>query len=79
MPRPATCPGCNRRPIAAAEDDVGDDLLEAGIILDLGAGPVFHELGDQQGGEISLGIAVKALEPAQPVQLGPGNNQHALA
>ena len=65
--------------VATAEDDIGDDLLQAGIILDLGAGPVFHQLGNQEGGEIALGIAMKALEPAQPVQLGPGNNQHTLA
>ena len=65
--------------IRAPQDDIRNDLLPARILLDLGPGPVFHQLGNQQGRQIALGIRVETLKAAQPVQLGTGHDEHALA
>ncbi len=65
--------------IRAPQDDIRDDLLPARVVLDLGPGPVFHQLGNQQSRQIALCIRVETLKSAQPVQLGTGNDKHALA
>ena len=61
--------------VATAEDDVGDDLLEAGVVFDLRPGPVLHQLGDEQGRDVTLGFGRETLKPAETVKLGAGNDQ----
>src|SRR5262249_51427808 len=70
--------GVTEDQIARAEDDIGDDLLEARVVLDLRAGPELGAVGNKQAAQVALRFTREALKPAKPVKLSSRNNQDAL-
>jgi len=67
-------PGVTEDGVVTTEHDVGNDLLETRVVLNLRPGPVLHQLRHEQGSEITLGVGREALEPAEAVELGTRNH-----
>ena len=61
--------------LVRAKDDVRDDLLESRVVLDLRPWPVFHQLGYEQRGEITLGVRRETLETAEAISSALGTTR----
>ena len=61
--------------VGTAEDDIGNNLLEAGVGLDLGPRAVLHQFGHKQRRQVAVGVGGKTLKTTETVKLGTRNDQ----
>src|SRR5688572_16994182 len=64
--------------VSVAEDDIGNELLEAGVLLHGAARAIADEPRLQQGGEIAIDVARDPLEMSQPMELRGRNDKDVL-